>query len=91
VGNVSICLLELFFRKKAVRKISRINLVTKIFIFLISLMGFFLFNRTMEKELKFLSKVFQILADEDVFDTKASGEGSVIKFKFPHELKVTFL
>ncbi len=54
-------------------------------------MGFFLFNRTMEKELKFLSKVFQILADEDVFDTKASGEGSVIKFKFPHELKVTFL
>lgn len=42
----------------------------------------------MDDGLEFLSKVYTILHEEKVFDTKASSEGDIIKFKFPDELRV---
>lgn len=41
-----------------------------------------------DESLKFLSKVFHLLKDGNVFDTQSNDLKSVIDFKHPEELKV---
>lgn len=42
----------------------------------------------MEESLKFLSKVFDLLVEGDVFVTKPNELKSIVDFKHPEELKV---
>lgn len=42
----------------------------------------------MEESLEFLSKIFDLLVDGDVFDTRSNEPKSVVDFHHPAELKV---
>lgn len=42
----------------------------------------------MDEPLKFLSKIFDLLRDGNVFDMKSFEPKSIIDFKHPEELKV---
>lgn len=42
----------------------------------------------MDESLKFLSKVFDLLGEANVFDTRSNESKSIVDFKHPEELKV---
>lgn len=44
----------------------------------------------MEESLKFLSGVFDLLQESEVFDTRSNNPKSVVDFKHPQELSVSY-
>jgi hypothetical protein len=44
----------------------------------------------MEESLEFLSKVFDLLVDGDVFDTRSNEPKAIVDFHHPKELEVGF-